>query len=215
MYIRIKRILDFTFALLLLVLLSIPMMITAIAIKVEDGGPVIYKSKRMGKGLKIFNIYKFRSMKTNRKELNSQLTHSEMVTRVGRIIRKTSIDELPQLFNILKGEMSFIGPRPWIPDYYEWFTEEQKKRANVLPGLSGLAQAKGRNGIDIFKKVDYDLEYIEKISLREDIYLIIESVKAAFSKANAEITEQGIKKEIADLKSNKVQLENYNYKQAV
>ena len=215
MYIRVKRVLDFIFSISLVLILSIPMILTAIAIKIEDGGPVIYKSKRMGKNSKIFNVYKFRSMKTNREELNSELTHSEMVTKVGKFIRKTSLDELPQLFNILKGEMSFIGPRPWIPEYYEWFTERQKKRVDVLPGLSGLAQAKGRNGIDIFKKIDYDLEYIEKISFKEDINLIVESVKVAFSKTNAEITEQGIKKEISDLKNNKTRLENYNYKQAV
>jgi len=150
MYQYFKRAIDILFALLLLIFASIPMVIVAIAIKLEDGGPIIYKSKRMGKGLKTFNTYKFRSMKTNREELHSKLSHEQMVTKVGKFIRKTSLDELPQLFNVLKGEMSFIGPRPWIPEYYEWFTEEQKKRVDVLPGISGLAQAKGRNGINIF-----------------------------------------------------------------
>ena len=112
------------------------MLIVAIAIKIEDGGPIIYKSKRMGKGLKTFNTYKFRSMKTNREELHSNMSHDQMVTKVGKFIRKTSLDELPQLFNVLKGEMSFIGPRPWIPEYYEWFTDEQKRRVDVLPGIS-------------------------------------------------------------------------------
>ena len=215
MYIRVKRILDIILAIFLIILLAIPMLIVAIAIKIEDGGPIIYKSKRMGKGLKTFNTYKFRSMKTGRKELESKLTHDEMVTKVGKFIRRTSLDELPQLFNIIKGEMSFIGPRPWIPEYYEWFTDEQKKRADVLPGISGLAQAKGRNGISIFEKIEYDLEYIDKMSFKQDLKLIFESIKAVFSKANAEITEQGIKQEIAELKTNKVQLEEYEYKQAI
>ena len=167
MYIRIKRVLDLILAIIILIFLAIPMILVAIAIKLEDGGPVIYKSKRMGKGMKIFNTYKFRSMKTGRTELESSLTHDEMVTKVGRFIRKTSLDELPQIFNIIKGEMSFIGPRPWIPEYYEWFTDEQKRRVDILPGISGLAQTKGRNGISIFKKIDYDLEYIEKISFQK------------------------------------------------
>ena len=156
MYKGVKRIFDFLLALVLIVIFAIPMIIIAICIKIEDGGPVIYKSKRIGKGLKEFNVYKFRSMKTSREELHSNLTHEQMVTKVGKFIRKTSLDELPQLFNILKGEMSFIGPRPWIPDYYEWFTSEQKRRVDVLPGISGLAQVRGRNGIDIFTKINYE-----------------------------------------------------------
>lgn len=141
----IKRVCDLILALLLLVLAFIPMIIVAICIKIEDGGPIIYKSKRVGKNCKVFNVYKFRSMKVDRQELHSNLSHEQMVTKVGKVIRKTSLDELPQLINILKGEMSFIGPRPWIPEYYEWFTDEQKRRSNVLPGISGLAQVKGRN----------------------------------------------------------------------
>ena len=124
MYIKIKRGIDLILALGLLIIFGIPMCIIAICIKLEDGGQVIYKSKRMGKGLKEFNVYKFRSMTTKREELHSNLSHEQMVTKVGKVIRKTSLDELPQLFNILKGEMSFIGPRPWISEYYVWFTDE-------------------------------------------------------------------------------------------
>ena len=200
----IKRLFDFILALLLLIFAAIPMAIVAIAIKLEDGGPIIYKSKRMGKGCKVFNTYKFRSMKANREELHSNLTHEQMVTKVGKFIRKTSLDELPQLINILKGEMSFIGPRPWIPDYYEWFTPEQKRRSDVLPGISGLAQVKGRNGISIFKKIEYDLYYVEHISFFMDIKLVIETVVQVFKKTNAEISEQGIKEEIRELKEQAV-----------
>ena len=157
----------------------------------------------MGKGLKIFTTYKFRSMKTNRKELNSNMTHEEMVTKVGKFIRKTSLDELPQIFNVLKGEMSFIGPRPWIPEYYEWFTDEQKRRVSVTPGISGLAQAKGRNGIDIFKKIEYDLEYVDNMSFKMDIKCIWLTIVAVLKKDNAEITERGIQSEINDLKKAK------------
>ena len=199
----IKRLIDTILALVLLILAGIPMIIVAIAIKLEDKGPVVYKSIRMGKGLKPFNTYKFRSMKTNREELNSNMSHEQMVTKIGKFIRKTSLDELPQLFNVLKGEMSFIGPRPWIPEYYEWFTDEQKRRADVLPGISGLAQAKGRNGINVFKKIEYDLEYVDNVSLIMDIKCIWLTIVTVFKKDNAEISEQGIKEEIAELKGQK------------
>lgn len=203
MYTKVKRIFDLILAIILLIIFAIPMLIVSMAIKLEDGGPIIYKSKRMGKGLKEFNTYKFRSMKIKRKELDSNLSHDEMVTKVGRIIRKTSLDELPQLFNILKGEMSFIGPRPWIIDYYVWFDENQKRRCDVLPGISGLAQVKGRNGISIFRKINYDLEYVDNMSFKQDLKLVFETIKAVFLKANAEITEQGIKQEIKDLRESR------------
>lgn len=195
-----KRVFDFILALILLILAAIPMIIVAICIKVEDGGPVIYKSKRVGKKCKIFNTYKFRSMKVNREELKSNMTHEQMVTKVGKFIRKTSLDELPQLFNILRGQMSFIGPRPWIPEYYEWFTDEQKRRANVLPGISGLAQVKGRNGINIFKKIEYDIYYVDHLTLWLDIKLVFETIYQVFKETDAEISEQGIKEELRELK---------------
>ena len=203
MYLKLKRIIDFILATILIVIFALPMLVIAIAVKLEDGGKVIYKSRRMGKGLKEFNVYKFRSMKIHRKELQSELSHEQMVTKVGKFIRKTSLDELPQLFNILKGEMSFIGPRPWIPEYYVWFTEEQKRRTDVLPGISGLAQVRGRNGINIFKKIDYDLEYVHNIGFKQDLKLIFETIATVFSKTNAEISEQGIKKEIRDLQESR------------
>lgn len=216
MYVKIKRVLDMIAATILLIIFAIPMLGIALAIKLEDRGPVIYKSKRMGKNLKIFSTYKFRSMRTARKELQSELKHDEMVTKVGKFIRKTSLDELPQLFNILKGEMSFIGPRPWIPEYYEWFTDEQKRRADVLPGISGLAQVRGRNGISIFKKLEYDIEYVDNVSFKQDMQLIFETIKTVFSKANAEITESGIKEEINELKASRVYIEQeHEYKQAI
>lgn len=195
-----KRIFDFILALILLIFAAIPMIIVAICIKVEDGGPVIYKSKRVGKKCKVFNTYKFRSMKVNREELKSNMTHEQMVTKVGKFIRKTSLDELPQLFNILRGQMSFIGPRPWIPEYYEWFTPEQKRRADVLPGISGLAQVKGRNGINIFKKIEYDIYYVDHLTLWLDIKLVFETIYQVFKETDAEISEQGIKEELRELK---------------
>lgn len=206
-YIMAKQILDKMFAIGLLIIFSIPMLVVSILIKLEDGGPILYKSKRIGKNLKEIDVYKFRSMKCNREELKSELSHEEMVTKIGKILRKTSFDELPQLFNIIKGNMSFIGPRPWIPEYYKYFTEEQKRRSKVIPGISGLAQVNGRNGINIEQKINYDLEYVDNISLSLDIKLILKTIGQVFKKTNAEITEQGIKEEIAELRKNKLKSE--------
>lgn len=203
MYLKVKRILDIILAIILLILFSIPMIVISICIKIDDRGTIFYKSQRMGKGLKPFYIYKFRSMRTCRKELDGRMRHEEMVTQVGKVIRKTSLDELPQLINILKGDMSFIGPRPWILDYYKWFTPEQSRRCEVLPGLTGLAQAKGRNGITIFEKIDYDIQYVDNISLKNDIKIVIETIKTIFNKNDAEITEEGIKEELRQLKDMK------------
>ncbi len=200
MYKHIKRMLDILFACMLLFITALPMIIVAIAIKLEDGGTVIYKSKRTGKDLKEFNTYKFRSMRIDRTEMDGKLSHDEMVTNVGKFIRRTSLDELPQLFNILKGEMSFIGPRPWIVEYYKLFNDKQKRRASVLPGISGLAQVKGRNGISIFKKLEYDMEYIDNMSLWLDIKICFETIVQVFKKTNAEISEQGIQNEMRELR---------------
>ena len=202
-YLVVKRALDLIIAIILLVILAIPMILIAIVIKVYNDGPVIYKSKRIGKNMKPFNTYKFRTMITNRKELESILTHEEMTTKVGKILRKTSLDELPQLFNIIKGEMSFIGPRPWIPEYYKWFTDEQKRRSDVRPGITGLAAVKGRNGINIFKKINFDLEYVDNMSLWFDIKIFFWSIVAVFKKTNAEISENGIKDELTELREQK------------
>lgn len=164
-------------------------------------GPVFYKQTRIGKDLKPFKIYKFRSMKTNRVEFDGKLSHDEMVTNIGRFIRRTSVDELPQIINILKGDMAFIGPRPWIEEYYKWFNDEQKRRSEVLPGLSGLAQVKGRNGLSITEKIRYDVEYVDTMNLKLDLYIWHETLKTILCGQEAEISEVGIQDEIEELKS--------------
>lgn len=206
----IKRLFDIVVSLIAIILLALPMVIVAICIKIEDGDPILFKQIRMGKGLKPFYIYKFRTMKTQRKELESDLSHEEMVTKVGKILRATSLDELPQLFNILKGEMSFIGPRPWIVEYYEWFTEEQKRRSEVKPGITGLAQANGRNGINVFKKINYDIEYVDNMSIWLDIKIFFLSIIAVLKKTSAEISEIGIKEELEELREQRVKEEVHN-----
>lgn len=193
----VKRKLDIVFA-LLLILLTFPLMVlTAICIKICDKGPILFIQDRTGLNGNIFRIYKFRTMTVKSKDKNGiDIDHKQRVTKVGQVLRKTSIDELPQLFNILKGEMSFIGPRPWVPEYYETFTERQKQRVNVLPGITGLAQAKGRNGLTILEKIEYDLEYVKNISFERDLKVFLMTIYIVARRQHAEIVQEGIKEEL-------------------
>lgn len=161
----VKRILDFIFAIILLIILSPIMLIAAIAIKIEDPkGPVLFKQKRPGKDAKIFEVYKFRTMIIETERNGRQLSDMERITKVGSFLRKTSIDELPQLFNIIRGEMSFIGPRPLLVQYLEYYSPEQMRRHEVIPGISGWAQVNGRNAINWEKKFEFDVWYVDNQS---------------------------------------------------
>ncbi len=161
----VKRMLDFIFAIILLIILSPIMLIAAIAIKIEDPkGPVLFKQKRPGKDAKIFEVYKFRTMIIETERNGRQLSDMERITKVGSFLRKTSIDELPQLFNIIRGEMSFIGPRPLLVQYLEYYSPEQMRRHEVIPGISGWAQVNGRNAINWEKKFEFDVWYVDNQS---------------------------------------------------
>ena len=200
MYKYFKRFIDFIFSLVLVVVLAIPMLIIGIIIKIESPGPALFKQLRTGKNGKNFYVYKFRSMASDNDVYNLEETNK--VTKFGAFIRKTSLDELPQLFNVLKGEMSFIGPRPWIVDYYNNFTDYQKRRVEVTPGITGLAQATGRNNLTIFEKIDYDIEYVNNYSLKMDLKVIFLTIKTVISKEGCEISKSGINDEIEALKEN-------------
>ena len=197
-YFFIKRLFDILLSLFGLVLSLIPMIIISIAIKLESKGPVFFKQVRTGKGGKNFNLYKFRSMTVDNDVMNFKTENK--ITKVGKFIRKTSLDELPQLFNILKGEMSFIGPRPWIPDYFELMNDKQRERTKVLPGITGLAQATGRNDLTVYEKIRLDVYYVDHISLLMDIKVIFGTVKTVFSKKGAELSKSGIQNELEELK---------------
>lgn len=204
MYRYVKRILDLIIAIVLMIILLIPMIIIGILIKLDSKGPVLFKQERTGKNGKIFLLYKFRSMAVDNDV--HDFSKSDKHTKIGTILRKLSLDELPQLINILKGEMSFIGPRPWIPDYYENMNEHQRHRNDVLPGITGLAQAKGRNNISIISKINYDLEYVQNYSLIQDIKIFFLTIKTVLSKKGADAGKNTIQTELETLKTQELKV---------
>lgn len=196
----IKFLFDRLMAIFGLIIASPLMLIIAIAIKLDSKGPVLFKQERTGKHGRNFYVYKFRTMVKNNNV--HDFSKADEHTKVGRILRKTSLDELPQLYSIAVGKMSFIGPRPWIPDYYENMNEEQRHRTDVRPGLTGLAQCMGRNNITIFDKINYDLEYIRKYSLYQDIKIIFITIKCVLNGSGADAGKSTIENELKELKKN-------------
>jgi undecaprenyl phosphate N,N'-diacetylbacillosamine 1-phosphate transferase len=176
----IKRLLDVILSVIGLIILSPILLITAIAIKLESKGPVIFQQDRLGLNGKAFKIYKFRSMCVGAEKDGVYETKGDMrVTKVGRIIRKTSIDELPQFVNIIKGDMSIIGPRPTLT-YHPWpiekYTNEQRKRFNVRPGVTGWAQINGRKDVPWDKRIEYDVWYVDNLSFGLDFKIFFKTL---------------------------------------
>lgn len=207
-YSCIKRIFDIFISLFGIIVTFPIMIIIAIAIKCDSKGPVIFMQPRTGKYGKVFNIHKFRTMTADNDV--KDFSKEDRQTRVGTFLRNASLDELPQLFCILAGKMSFIGPRPWITDYYDSMNEEQKHRVDVTPGLTGLAQVNGRNSISIFEKINYDLEYIDNYGLIEDIKVVFLTIKIVLSKEGAEAGKFIIQNELDDLKKQPSHLKKIN-----
>lgn len=180
----IKRPLDLFCGLSAIIFFSWLYLIVAILVRVKLGSPVIFTQDRPGKDEKIFKLYKFRTM-TDEKDANGNLLpDSERLTKFGKILRATSLDELPEAFNIVKGDMSIIGPRPLLPSYLEWYTEDEKHRHDVRPGLSGLAQVNGRNFLDWDKRFELDVIYAKNITFIGDFKIVLQTVKKFFTHSN-------------------------------
>lgn len=176
MYMCVKRFFDIVSSLLAILVLAVPMVILAVLIRVKLGGPVLFKQERPGKDGRIFTLIKFRTM-TNACDENGELLPDEVrLTKFGVFLRSTSLDELPELFNILKGDMSVVGPRPLLVQYLPRYNEHQSRRHLVRPGLTGWAQVNGRNAISWEQKFDYDVEYVENVNLFLDIKIIFMTV---------------------------------------
>lgn len=184
-----KRFLDILFSLLFFLLFWWVYLVLAIIIRIKLGSPIIFKQERPGKDGKIFKLYKFRSMSDARDENGNLLPDSKRLTKFGKLLRASSLDELPEIWNILKGDMSFVGPRPWAVKYLTYFTPEENRRHEVRPGLTGLAQVNGRTASSWDERLKYDIEYVNKVTLFEDIKIIFKTVQKVFLKSD--IVEAG------------------------
>lgn len=191
----IKRIFDLVVGIGLVVVLTIipVLIIVPIAIKLTSKGPAIFKQDRVGKNGKVFSIYKFRTMLVPEERIDKDgniLAPKDSITKVGRFLRSTSLDELPQLFNVINGTMSIVGPRPTLPYQVENYTDEQKHRHDMRPGVTGLAQINGRNELTWTEKIQYDLDYINNYSLLLDIKILFKTVEVVLKRKGIDFEKE-------------------------
>lgn len=191
----IKRVLDFVFALLLLILLSPLLLVVTIWLHIANkGAGAFFTQERPGKDEKIFKLYKFKSMTDERDAEGNLLPDADRITRAGRFVRSTSIDELPQLWNVLKGDMSFIGPRPLLVRYLPYYTEREHCRHNVRPGITGLSQVSGRNKLKWNQRLEMDVVYVEKISFSMDLKIAARTILKIFKREDVAVVPGAVSK---------------------
>lgn len=183
----IKRPLDCVLAACALLLLSPVIGVIALLVRIKLGAPVIFHQRRPGRNERVFNLCKFRTMTDARDEKGELLPDAKRLTKFGSILRQTSLDELPELVNILKGDMSFVGPRPLLVRYLPWYTEREKRRHEVRPGLTGLAQVSGRNYIGWDRRLDLDVQYVDRITFWGDLKILIKTVRNVLCRADVAV----------------------------
>lgn len=210
----IKRILDVILSLIALVILSPVLLIVAILVRIKLGTPVIFTQNRPGRYEKIFKLYKFRTMTNAKDENGNFLADEKRLTKFGKMLRSTSLDELPELINILKGDMSIVGPRPQLVKDMWFMTDEQRKRHDVRQGLTGLAQVNGRNNISWEEKINYDLEYINNITFLGDVKILIKTVEKVFKRSDIVTEGMDTSEDLCDylLRTNQITKEEYDEK---
>ncbi len=186
----IKRILDFSISLILLILISPLFIVLIIFLAIANSGKPFFVQRRPGKDEKIFSILKFKTMNDKRDAHGNLLEDKDRITKVGAFVRKTSLDEIPQLINVVKGDMSIIGPRPLIIEYLPIYNSIQKKRHNVKPGITGWAQVNGRNSITWKKKFEYDVWYVEHCSFLLDLKILGLTLKKVIQKEDVNLSEE-------------------------
>lgn len=208
----LKRPIDFTLSMIALVMLSPIMLITAIMVKANLGSPILFKQKRPGLNGELFELWKFRTMAEVLDRDGNLLPDSDRLSDFGKKLRSTSIDELPELFNIIKGEMAIIGPRPQLIRDMVFMSEEQRRRHTVRPGLSGLAQVRGRNAISWEQKLNIDLEYIKKITFLQDVGIVLKTIVKVFKREDITDSEHATALDYGDylLSKNMISQERYN-----
>ncbi len=198
-----KRFFDIVISGSALLLLSPIMLITAILVKIKLGSPVIFKQKRPGKYERIFDLYKFRTMTDRTDDHGNMLPDEERLTRFGKMLRSTSLDELPELVNILKGEMSIVGPRPLLVRYLPYYTDEERARHSVRPGLTGLAQINGRNNVSWDERLSLDVKYVRNITFKQDLNIFLQTflrvIKRSDVASGEELKMQDLDVERADM----------------
>ena len=183
-----KRFFDFWISLVALVLISPILLVVTIWLHFANkGAGAFFLQERPGKGEKIFKIVKYKTMTDERDENGKLLPDEQRLTKVGKFVRSTSIDELPQLFNVLKGDMALIGPRPLLPRYLDWYTEEERHRHDVRPGITGYAQCHGRNDVTWDEKLAMDVWYVNHLSFLTDIKIIIKTIKSVLKRESVEV----------------------------
>lgn len=186
----IKRVFDIALSGLALVILSPLILITAILVKVKLGTPVIFKQERPGKNEKLFKLLKFRTMTDERDKDGNLLPDEERLTQFGRTLRTTSLDELPELVNIFKGDMSIVGPRPLLVRYLPFYKDDERIRHSVRPGLTGLAQINGRNNVDWDERLSYDVAYVKHITFGGDVRIILQTIGKVLKRSDVASGEQ-------------------------
>ena len=197
----VKRALDVALSGCALAVLSPVMGVTALLVRQKLGSPVIFHQDRPGKDEQIFRLYKFRTMTDARDEKGELLPDSVRLTKFGAFLRKTSLDELPELWNIFKGDMSLIGPRPLLVSYLPWYTEREKLRHTVRPGLTGLAQVSGRNYIAWDNRLEKDVEYVEHLSFAMDVKVFFKTIQVLFAEDDVAVDTDVIEGNLAEIRA--------------
>jgi lipopolysaccharide/colanic/teichoic acid biosynthesis glycosyltransferase len=193
----IKRAFDLVLAIVITIVTSPLWLAITFILRFFDNGPILFTQMRTGKDGTNFKMYKFRTMVHNNDPYDKNTANK--LTKIGKLVRAFSLDELPQILNVIKGQMSFIGPRPWMTDYYKHMNAIQRERVKVRPGITGLAQVMGRNSLTIYEKINYDLGYVKRIGLREDLKIIFLTIVTVFQRGSNEIDKQSIHQEIETL----------------
>ena len=199
---HVKRPLDFICALGAVVCFSWLYLIVAILVKVKLGSPILFTQYRPGKNERLFKLYKFRTMTDKRDRDGNLLPDNKRLTKFGKLLRSTSLDELPEAFNIIKGDMSIVGPRPLLPSYLDWYTEEERHRHDVRPGLTGLAQVNGRNFINWDKRFTLDIKYTKKITFLNDVKIIFKTISKFLHHSNIATDSAKVEGNMAEIRAN-------------
>lgn len=192
----VKRLLDFVLALIMLIISTPLMTLLAVLVRLKLGKPIIFAQLRPGRDEKPFTLYKFRTMTDKKDETGKLLPDQERITRFGKLLRSTSLDELPELINILKGDMSFIGPRPLLLRYLPYFRREERVRSLVRPGITGLAQINGRNALSWDQRFAYDIRYVQDLSFLLDLKILLKTISVVLKRKDILVGDEHVLKDL-------------------